>query len=48
MSDPKRIKVTDATDGGSVSLYSKRERIQVKSVSGRRSEEHTSELQSPD
>lgn len=35
MSDPKRIKVTDATDGGSVSLYSKRERIQVKSVSGR-------------
>ena len=28
MSDPKRIKVTDATDGGSVSLYSKRERIQ--------------------
>ncbi|MGB2248065.1 MAG: cytochrome c oxidase accessory protein CcoG [Alcanivorax sediminis] len=35
MSDPRRIEVNDASPDGAVSLYSKRERIQVKATSGR-------------
>ena len=35
MSDPRRIEVNDASPDGAVSLYSKRERIQVKSIAGR-------------
>ena len=35
MSDPRRIEVKDASPDGAVSLYSKRKRIQVKSIAGR-------------
>ncbi|MZR61775.1 cytochrome c oxidase accessory protein CcoG [Alcanivorax sp. DP30] len=35
MSDPRRIEVKDASPDGAVSLYSKRKRIQVKSITGR-------------